>query len=226
MISKLSSMGSPCIGNIGRYEKATADISMRGEFHPAISPGGGLLLAGTVVNTIARNTARRASCTYHIVRFGHEIITRSRFVPPGDVESGSYNRICYSPERRRVPKKTHFREIYACPCCMHVHALEVCAVGIRKRACTVTDRTWPEPDWPCSPPHKQTSRLYDAVNSPPLPLGSYFLRRPDWPWKATQDAATKLVQGGGLRAAVSGKHSFDTPPHGRPAFDTPPRGRH
>ena len=37
-------MGSPCIGNIGRYEKVTADISMRGEFHPAISPGG--LIAG------------------------------------------------------------------------------------------------------------------------------------------------------------------------------------
>ena len=57
----------------------------------------------------------------------------------------------------------------------------------------------------------------------PPPSCTYFLRRPDWPWKATQDAATKLVQGGGLRAAVSGKHSFDTPPHGRPAFDTPPR---
>ena len=67
--------------------------------------------------------------------------------------------------------------------------------------------------------------------SPPPPSCTYFLRRPDWPWKATQDAATKLVQGGGLRAAVSGKHALDTPPHGRPCFasnalGTPPRGRH
>ena len=62
---------------------------------------------------------------------------------------------------------------------------------------------------------------------PPLPLASYFLRRPDWPWKATQDAATKLDLEGVWSPPVSGKHAFDTPPHGRPydALDTPPRGR-
>ena len=145
------SMGSPCIGNSGRYQNATTDISHAGRIPRPISPGG-LIVSGTVVNTIARNMARRAILQPTTKRFGQEIITRSRFVPPGDVESGSRNRICYSPERRRVPKKTHFREIlhiYA----WHRYALEVCAVGIRKRACTVTDRTWPEPDWPCAPPH-------------------------------------------------------------------------
>ena len=84
-------------------------------------------------------------------------------------ESGirSYNRICYRPETTStLEKHTSGQTMHVHA--QHVHALEVCAVGIRKRACTVTDRTCPETDWPCSPPHKQTSRLYDAV-PPPLP---------------------------------------------------------
>ena len=40
LILKLSSVGSPCIGNIRRYEKVTPGISMRGEFPPAKIPGG------------------------------------------------------------------------------------------------------------------------------------------------------------------------------------------
>ena len=107
--------------------------------------------------------------TYYIGRFGQEIITRSRFVPPGVVESGSYTAFRIAPSEGEFPKKhTSGKSMHVHA--WHVHALEVCAVGIRKRACTVTDRTCPETDWPCAPPHKQTSRLYDAINSPPTPL--------------------------------------------------------
>ena len=87
-------------------------------------------------------------------------------------ESGirSYNRICYRPEpTSTLEKHTSGQSMHVHA--QHVHALEVCAVGIRKRACTVTDRTCPETDWPCAPPHKQTSRLYDAVPPPPSLLG-------------------------------------------------------
>ena len=55
--------------------------------------------------------------TYYIGRFGQEIITRSRFVPPGVVESGSYTAFRIAPSEGEFPKThTHFREIYACPC--------------------------------------------------------------------------------------------------------------
>ena len=131
--------------------------------HGYIHAGGGLI-AGWYRGQHHRPEYGEASdpATYYIGRFGQEIITRSRFLPPGDVESGSYNRICYSPERRGVPQKHTLQGNYACPC-WACPCFRSVAVGIRKRACTVTDRTWPEPDWPCAPPHKKTSRLYDAV---------------------------------------------------------------
>ena len=140
--------------------------------------------------------------------------TRSTFVPPGAVESGAPITAFVIGPSQLVPSKNTLQGNYHVHA-QHVHALEVCAVGIRKRACTGTDRTCPETSWPCAPPHKHTSRLYDAVNSPPLPLASYFLRRPDWPWKATQDAATKLDVEGVCKVPVSGKHALDTPPRGR-----------
>ena len=134
-------MGSPCIGNIGRYEKVTAGISMRGEFHLAISTGGCLWLAGTVVTTIARKSARRASCTYYIGRFGHEIITRSRFVSR-HVDTGSYKRICYSPEPTEFRKTTHYTES---------SNFVVCASGDSEAG--VRGSTGWNLDRPCSPPH-------------------------------------------------------------------------
>ena len=75
-------MGSPCIGNSVRYEKVTTDISMQGEFHPAISPGG--LIAGWYRGQHHRPEYGEASVVGY---YSHH--TRSTFVPPGAVESGA-----------------------------------------------------------------------------------------------------------------------------------------
>ena len=70
---------------------------MRGEFHPAKSPGG--LIAGGYRGHYHRPEFGEASVVPHYTcSFGYEIGDRIHMV-----DTGGYNRICYSP--RGVPRK-------------------------------------------------------------------------------------------------------------------------
>ena len=149
------SMGSPCIGSSGRSQNATTDISHAGRIPRPISPGG-LIVSGTVVRPFPRNTGKASVVGYYKHGGGPHAITlrhtRSRFVPRGKWNPEAITAFVIAPSQASSQKKHSSGKsmhIYA----WHRYALEVCAVGIRKRACTVTDRTWPEPDWPCAPPH-------------------------------------------------------------------------
>ena len=65
---------------------------------PSSQKHGGVLIAGGYRGHYHRPEFGEASVVpYYIGRFGYEIITRSRFVSRV-LDTGSYNRICYSPE--------------------------------------------------------------------------------------------------------------------------------
>ena len=128
-------MGSPCIGNISRYEKVAAGISMRGEFHPAKSTGG-VLIAGGYRGHYHRPEFGEASVVpYYTCSFGYEIGDRIHMV-----DTGSYNRICYSPEKSSEKTNT-----------VHGNAKSVlCASGDSEAG--VRGSTGWNLDRPCVPP--------------------------------------------------------------------------
>ena len=99
--------GLPAL-EIAGYQKVTTDISHAGRIPRPISPGG-LIVSGTVVRPFPRNTEKASVVGYykhggfpHAITLRH---TRSRFVPPGDVESGAITAFVIGPSQR-VPKKT------------------------------------------------------------------------------------------------------------------------
>ena len=137
-------MGSPCIGNSGRYEKVTTDISHAGRIPRPISPGG-LIVSGTVVRPFPRNTEKASVVGYykhggfpHAITLRH---TRSRFVPPGDVESGAITAFVIAP--RTSSEKTNT---------VHGNSkLVLCASGDSEAG--VRGSTGWNLDRPCAPPH-------------------------------------------------------------------------
>ena len=137
LILKLSSMGSPCIGNISRYEKVTAGISMRGEFPPAKSPGGGLIAGGYRGHTIARNSARRARTVLQKLRV--RIITRSRFVSTWWIPA-VYPHLVYTEMSSEKTNTVHGNA-----------KLVLCASGDSEAG--VRGSTGWNLDRPCAPPH-------------------------------------------------------------------------
>ena len=146
LILKLSSMGSPCIGNIKRYEKVTLGISMRGEFPPAKIPGG-IIAGGYRGHTIARNSARRARTLLQKLRV--RIITRSRFVSTWWIPA-VYPHLVYTEMSSEKTNTVHGNA-----------KLVLCASGDSEAG--VRGSTGWNLDRPCAPPHFWTSRLYDAV---------------------------------------------------------------
>ena len=105
----------------------------------------------------------------------------------------------------------------------HVHALEVCVPwGFGSgRAQSLTERGRSQTGRVRLPTFRRQGFMTPFKQAKPVsfpPPCTYFLRRPDWPWKATQDAATKLDVEAVCKVPVSGKHALGTPPHGRHYF--------
>ena len=139
--------GVPLHGHIGRYEKVSGRYIHAGRIPRPISPGG-LIVSGTVVNTIARNSARRASYRT-TAEFGYEIITRSRFVSTWWIPA-VYPHLVYTEMSSEKTNTVHGNA-----------KLVLCASGDSEAG--VRGSTGWNLDRPCAPPHFWTSRLYDAV---------------------------------------------------------------